>query len=186
MSQNPLPALLLADQLVFQQRRSFMANDFDIMDGQGQVLARLITQGDALSRMALGSRSFTLVDPAGNPLMLLEDQVNFMGDTFQLLYPDGSHLATIRKRFTFFSQQMQIELPDLTLDLRGSLMDYDFKIYAGQQTAATITRQWSGLGNALMGKSTYSVGFDPAAPPLVRIAMVGGLIALDLSREKDN
>lgn len=182
--QNQVPAFLSTDRLIFQQTRNFMGNDFQIQDEAGNVLAHLETKGSAVSRMMMGNRSFVLFDDRGVAHLQLEDVVNFIGDTFELYYPNGAPLATIRKRFTLFSQHMQIELPDLTLDLKGAILDYDFQILSGDHLAATVAREWGGFGKALMGHSKYGVTFDPQAPPLVRLAMIGGLVALDLSREK--
>lgn len=182
--ETQIPAVLATDHLIFQQTRNFMGNDFTIQDAQGNPLAHLETTGGTLSRFTLGTRYFTLIDHSGQELFSLEDTFDILGDYFEITYPNGSPLATVRKRFTVFSQHMEIQLPDLTLDLRGSILDYDFQIYAGDHVAATIAREWAGIGKALLGHSRYGVQFDPQAPPTVRLAIIGALVALDLVRQK--
>lgn len=179
------PSLLDHDTLVMQQTTGFMSNDFDILDAQGSTVGKVETTGSTGSRLFMGNRSFDVADRDGTPLLHLDDVVNVGRDTYELTYPDGSGLATVTKRITFLRTKIQISLvggPEL--ELRGNALDFDFQVFAGETVAATVSRQWGGVSRGLLGHSRYAVALDPAAPRHVRLAIIGGLIALDLIRAK--
>ncbi|MDO4898768.1 MAG: phospholipid scramblase-related protein [Rothia sp. (in: high G+C Gram-positive bacteria)] len=179
------PALLRAPQLVVQQTSSFMSNDFIIEDTFGRILARVVTTGGVGARLLKGSRTFEVVDEYGNLLLHIKDPIDFGLDRYELINPDGTLLAHVQKQFSFMKKRISIEMQGLRLQLTGGLFEYNFNITAGSTVAAQVSRQWSGLAAGLRGRSRYGVTFDEAAPEAVRLAMVGGLVALDLIRAKD-
>lgn len=179
------PRLLTETSLVVQQTSSFMSNDFEIQDAAGQVLARVLTTGSMGSRLLKGDRTFDLVDEQGTLLLQIKDPMDFGFDRYELFNPDGSLLATVRKQFSLLKKRLSIELPGLTLELAGSIFEYDFQIRSGDHVAATVAREWGGLRAGLTGKSRYSVTVDEQAPEPIRLAMLGALVALDLIRAKD-
>lgn len=182
--QSPLP-LLTENTLVVQQTRSFMSNDFELQSQGGQVLGRVLTTGSTAGRLLKGNRTFDLVDSNGNLLLKIIDPFDLGLDRYELHNPDGSLFAHVQKQFSFMRKRLAIELPGLTLQLEGSLFEYDFNITVNGHVAAHVARQWGGLMAGLRGKSRYGVTFDPGAPEPVRLAIVGGLVALDLIRAKD-
>lgn len=172
--------------LVLQQTTGALSNDFTIQDGQGRPVAQVHTRGSGLSRMFMGSRQFEVSDLTGRRLFLVEDLVTLGRDRYQVSDAQGRALARIVQRFTLFAQHVDVEVADGTvLQLRGSLFEYEFQILVGQHPVATVSRQWSGLGRALMGHSTYVLRMDPGMPEVVRYGLIGGVIALDLIREKE-
>lgn len=179
------PQLLTSPALVFQQTSSMLSNDFSIEDGAGNLLARVVTTGGVGARLLRGSRTFDLVDDRGTLLLHIKDPFDLGLDRYELIYPDGSLLAHVRKQFSLVRKRLSIEMPGLTLEVAGSLFEYDFDIRAGQTLAAQVSRQWGGVMAGLRGRSRYGVSFDPGAPETVRLAMIGALIALDLMRAKD-
>ena len=72
----------------------------------------------------------------------------------------------------------------LILTLQGSPLKFDFDILAGTHRAAAVSRAWAGMGKGLMGRSRYNIELDPGAPPEVRLAIFGTVLALDLIRAK--
>lgn len=176
--------LLTENSLVVQQTRSFLGNDFALEDTQGRVLGRVHTTGSVAGRLLKGNRSFELVDDRGQLLLTIRDPFDLGLDRYELYKPEGSLLANVQKQFSLFTKRLSIELPHLTLHLEGNLLEYSFNIMTGSTVAAQVSRQWGGLSAALRGKSRYGVDFDPQAPADVRLAMIGGLVALDLIRAK--
>ena len=176
-----------AHVLVLQQTTGVLSNDFAIEDAQGRPIAQVHTRGSGLGRMFLGSRQFEVTDLNGATLFQVQDLATLGRDRYQVLDAQGSPIARIVQRFTLFTKQVDLEVADGTvLTLRGSLFEYDFQIMAGSTQVAAVSRQWSGLGRALMGHSTYVLRLDPGMPELVRYAVIGGVIALDLIREKES
>lgn len=184
-SQQGSFSLLTSNTLVVQQTRSFMSNDFEMQSQDGRVLGRVLTTGSTAGRLLKGSRTFDLVDDRGNLLIKIVDPFDFGLDRYELQNPDGSVFAHVQKQFSFMRKRLTIELPGLTLELEGSLFEYDFNITVNGHVAARVAREWGGLVAGLRGKSRYGVNFDPGAPEPVRLAILGGLVALDLIRAKD-
>ncbi|WP_237201207.1 LURP-one-related/scramblase family protein [Rothia nasimurium] len=184
-SQGASTPLLSENTLTVQQTRSFLSNDFAFLGADGRLLGRVLTTGSTAGRLLKGSRTFDLVDGSGNLLLKIVDPFDFGLDRYELLNPDGSLFAHVQKQFSFMRKRLTIELPGLTLELEGSLFEYDFNITANGHVAARVAREWGGLVAGLRGKSRYGVNFDPGAPEPVRLAMLGGLVALDLIRAKD-
>ncbi|WHS51234.1 phospholipid scramblase-related protein [Rothia sp. SD9660Na] len=184
-SQQGSSSLLTSNTLVVQQTRSFMSNDFEMQSQDGRVLGRVLTTGSTAGRLLKGNRTFDLVDDRGNLLIKIVDPFDFGLDRYELQNPDGSVFAHVQKQFSFMRKRLTIELPGLTLELEGSLFEYDFNITVNGHVAARVAREWGGLVAGLRGKSRYGVNFDPSAPEPVRLAILGGLVALDLIRAKD-
>ncbi|MDY3048226.1 MAG: hypothetical protein SOR40_00385 [Rothia sp. (in: high G+C Gram-positive bacteria)] len=179
------PALLTENTLIVQQTRSLMSNDFSLYRSDGQLLGQVLTTGSMAGRFLAGNRSFDLVDQQGNLLIKIYDPFDFGLDRYEIHNPDGSLFAQVQKQFSFMHKRLLIQMPGLSLDLEGSLFEYDFAIRTKGHLAAQVSRQWGGLIAGLRGKSRYQVSFDPVAPEPVRLAILGGLVALDLIRAKD-
>lgn len=169
------------------QVTGFMSNNFDIQNQQGQVVGMIATSGSAASRFLMGSRSLHVFEADGQPLLAINDTVNFARDTFELTGPDGEPLAHVRKRFSFFRQRVDLHLADGTnVELHGSVFDFNFEFRVGELVPARVSRQWSGLARGLLGRSSYVLSFAPDVPPRLRAAIIGGVIALDLIRAKES
>lgn len=186
---QPTPPSGLLDEpvLVMQQISSMMSNNFDISNGDGERVGYIETVGSAARRMVMGSRSLIVHEADGTEVVTVEDPVNFVRDTYTLATPDGKSLADVSKRFSLFRTQVDMHLVDGTVvELHGNVFDFNFEFRMGEATPASVTRQWSGIGNAFLGRSTYAVVFDPDASNTVRAAIIGGVVALDLIRRKED
>lgn len=171
--------------LVMQQVTGFLSNDFAIEDEHGQALAQGRTLGSAASRFFGGSRRLEILGLDGTVLFEVQDPRTFGRDRYRVTGPAGEPIAEIVQRIAFFRTSVQISVVDGTvLRLDGSLSGFSFSLMAGDSAVATVDRQWAGLGKALMGRSRYAVSLDPAMPEVVRHAVIGSVIALDLIRDK--
>lgn len=179
------PSLLHSDHLIMQQVTNWMSNDFDIVNTEDQPVGRVLTSGSLVGRMMMGSRELLVTETDETPVLRLSDSMNFLRDTMRLSYPDGTPLAHLRQRLSFFRSRVDMHLDDgRVVELHGSIWDYNYQFEADGQEAARVTRQWGGIGRALMGHSRYRLGFAPDATEEIRAAVLGGVIALDLMREK--
>ena len=172
------------DVLVIQQTKNLMKNDFAILDGEGMQVAHVETGGSALSRMFAGSRQLTVFDGPGNPVLQVKDTMTLGRERMEILDGQGRPVASLVKRITMFKTRVTVEFQGEQIDLIGDLWDFEFQISAPDGVIATVSRNWSGLGNALMGKSTYSVRFAPNISAGHRLVGIGSVLALDLIREK--
>lgn len=175
------------DILALQQVTSFLSNDMQVLDAEGRVVATVETQGGALSRMVMGDRQFVVRDgDDGRVLFHLDDSVTFGRDRYQVLDAAGLPLANIVREIAFFRTSVSVDVVDGTrFTVAGNLFDHDYQMMAGDVAIARTTAQWGGFLNALAGRSRYRLDLDPAMPPVVRCAVLGTAIALDLIREKD-
>lgn len=175
------------DTLIVQQVSSFLTNNFEIYNPQGEVVLKINTEGSLGSRLVKGDRRFTLVDASDTPVMQVRDPMNFVRDTFEITDSDGTPIAHVRKRFTFFNKRMDIELAGgSVIEMHGNFLGFDFEFRMGDRIPAKVSRKWSGAAKGLLGRSTYAVIFDEQVPEDIRKVIIGGMVALDLIRAKEN
>ncbi len=181
--------MALVDQnvLILQQIRSFLRNDFAILDASGAQIASIHTEGSGASRALVGARDLTVVEN-GYPVLRISDPPNlFSRDTYTVSDGNGLSMATITKEFSLLSRSMRVELSDgSVLQCTGSVFRRDFTISQGPAVAARVTRAMVGLSQALMGHDRYVLELAPDLPPLHRGAMIGTVIAIDLIRVKES
>ncbi|MCT1367699.1 LURP-one-related/scramblase family protein [Kocuria sp. HSID16901] len=183
----PRSPLLERNTLVMQQVTGFMSNDFDILDESGASLATVSTTNDAGPRWLVGSRSFTVVDAAGQFLMGITDPMDFMRDSYQLADPSGQQFALIRKRFTVMALRATVEISGAsTITLSGKPFSMEFAADVDSVEIARATRKWAGFGRGLLGHSRYALEIRPDVRPLDRLGLIGGMVALDLMRNKQS
>ncbi|GHD11137.1 LURP-one-related/scramblase family protein [Zhihengliuella salsuginis] len=178
-------SILAQNLLVFQQTKNFSKNDFAIMDGAGQQVAHVETGGSTLGRMFKGARQLTVFDGPDNPIIQVKDTMTFGRDRLEVLDGQGNPLASLVKRITFFKTRITIDLQGEELDLRGNLWGFDFQVTGPDGDLATVSREWSGMGNAFLGKSTYALHLADELTAPQRQAVIGSILALDLIREKE-
>ncbi|GAA3778912.1 LURP-one-related/scramblase family protein [Micrococcus endophyticus] len=175
------------DVLTLQQVTSFMSNDMQVTGPDGQTVATVVTTGGGLGRMLLGSRTFDVVDGEdGRVLFRLADPATFGRDRYAIVDADGLPLANLVREFALFRTSVSVEVVDGTrFAVTGNLWDHDYTMTVGQAPIARATATFGGFMNALAGRSRYELRLDPGMPPVVRCAVLGTAIALDLIRAKD-
>ncbi|MEJ6019222.1 LURP-one-related/scramblase family protein [Corynebacterium sp. H113] len=185
--QQPYGGLLSRNMLAIQQIRSFMRDNFDILDENGQVAGYVETQGSRLGRMLMGSRKLTVHETDGRPLFVVIDPVNFVRDTFHVTLPGSDQpMAIIRSRFSLLRRRVDIEIPGYaTCQVEGSMWDYSYRFLINGREVAHIERHWAGLMNELLERQKYFVRLAPDVPTDLRMAILGSAIAIDLMKEKD-
>lgn len=172
------------DTLIFQQTKNFSKNDFAIHDAAGVQVAHVETGGSTLGRMFTGARELTVFDGPQNPVIMVKDTMTMGRDRFEIFDGNGSPLASLVKRITFLKTRVTISMLGEELDLLGSVWDFDFQITNAQGVLGTVSRKWSGMGNAFLGMSTYALQLGGNLSVQHRQAIIGSVLALDLIREK--
>ena len=178
--------ILQTDALVLDQVRSFLSNDFGIHDLTGAPIGRIVTEGGAGSRLLMGNRQLAIVDTDGTLLMRVVDPPGIGLDRYEVHDGQGQVFARIVKEFTFFTKALRIELatgPQLRLE--GSMWDREFQVTGPGGVAATASRHWPGVAEALLGRERYVLGFSPQVPVPEKLGTIGAVIALDLIRAKE-
>jgi uncharacterized protein YxjI len=84
----------------------------------------------------------------------------------------------VRKQFfTPFGDRFTIDLPGPDdLEMVGNLLEHEFTIRRGDQTVATVSKQWLTL------RETYGVDIAPGENDLLILASV---LALDLAQNRE-
>ena len=177
-------ALVDHQQLIFQQTKNFSRNDFAILDLQGQQLAHVETGGSVLGRMFMGARELRLYDGPHNHVLTVLDPPGLGRDRYEIRDPQGNAQAYLVKNISFFRTKVTVEIPGETIVLNGNVWDFNFQFQGQHGLMATVSREWSGLGRALMGHSTYQLSLAPLLTAPQRLTIIGSLLALDLIREK--
>ncbi len=177
--------ILHTDTLVFDQVSSFMSNDFGIHALSGAPIGRIVTEGGAGQRFLMGTRQLAIVDTDGTLLVRVHDPADFGLDTYEVHDWQGRLVAKIVKEFTLFTKSLRIELASgPVLRLTGALFDNEFRVDGPGGLAATCSRSWAGLAQALTGSDRYVLGFVPQVPVPEKLGTIGAVIALDLIRAK--
>ncbi|GAB3753181.1 LURP-one-related family protein [Zhihengliuella somnathii] len=177
-------ALFAQQVLVFQQTKNLTRNDFAIYDAAGQQVAHVETGGSTLGRLVAGSRHLTVFDGPGNPVIQVQDTMTPFRERMEILDGAGHPLASLLKRFSLFSTRITLTMQGEELTLSGNIWGFNFEVAGAHGVYATVSREWSGLGNAFLGKSTYVLNLAEGLTVPQRQAVIGGMIALDLIREK--
>ena len=179
--------LLSHDTFVMQQRTNFNSNNFEILDQQGNPVGKVETGGSTLGRMFLGSRELTITELDGTVLAQLKDQFSIGRERMTIFDANGQVLANVLKRFTLIHKRVDIAVVDgPTIELHGRLMDYDIQFQVNGEVVAEASRKWGGFSAGFLGHSRYVLGFTVETPPVAKVALLGGMLALDLIREKES
>lgn len=199
--QRRYQGLLSYNNIVIQQIRNFMADDFDILDTEGNCIGKIETTGGTLSRMFMGSRRLTVSEPDGTPVFVITDPTDFALDRYEVYYPnpqatdaEGKQqggagasrlLATIQQKFAFFKRRLEISIPGFAnCEVAGDIWHYDATFMINDVRVAQMSRKWSGFANLLSGNERYVLQLKDDLPPQLRAAIISAAIALDLMAKK--
>lgn len=179
--------LLAHNTFVMQQRTNFNSNDFGILDQQGNPVGHVSTGGSALGRFFKGSRELTISELDGTVLAQLKDQMTIGRERMTILDANGQVLANVLKRFTLFNKRVDIQVVDGPLiELHGRIFDFDIEFKVNDEIVARANREWAGFSAGFLGRSRYVLGFTVETPPVAKVALIAGMLALDLIREKES
>lgn len=68
--------------------------------------------------------------------------------------------------------------------VQGQIFELNYQITVEGRPIVSVDAEYSGVGRALMGKTTYRLVFEPGLDENVHAAVIGIAIALDMRREK--
>ncbi|SRR5579884_1278444 len=148
-----------------------LGEDSDILDESGQCAYQV--DGKVLSLHDL----LIIRDPAGNEVGRVHRKLIALRPTYEISI-GGRETAEVRKHFfTPFGDRFTIDLPGSDdLEMVGNLLEHEFTIRRGDQTVATVSKQWFSL------RETYGVDVAPGEDPLLILASV---LALDLAEDRE-
>ena len=171
-----------------QQFRNGLSPEFDILDDREQVVGMVGGTESGARRFFLGPREFDVLDADGSRLAHLSDVRDFWRDTYEIVRGDGSMLATVARKVAFFSRRFSIALSTgEEFMVEGNFFDREFNVVNanGGGAVAQVSRERAGFAKAFLGHDRYALYYPPGTFPDRRLAILGGMIALDLMRAKD-
>ena len=180
--------LLNQDLLILQQFRSGFSPKFDILDDQGRVVGMVAGTEGGARRFFLGPREFDVLDADGSRLAHLSDVRDFWRDTYEIVRGDGSMLATVTRKMAFFSHKFSIALSTgEECMVEGDFFSREFNVVDAddKEIVAQASRERAGFVKAFLGHDRYALRYPVGTSPDRRLAILGGMIALDLMRAKD-
>ena len=181
-------SILNHDLLILQQFRSDSSPRFDILDAQGQGVGVVSGTESSVRRIFLGAREFDVLDADGSLLAHVSDVRDLWRDTYEIVRGDGSVLATIARKMGFFSHRFSIALSTGEVFMvEGDFFGREFSVVDAddEEIVAQVSRERAGFVKALLGHDRYALYYPAGTSPDRRLAILGGMIALDLMRAKD-
>ena len=127
------------------------ANRYTVMTPQGEELFYAQEESGTVSRIFLKShRPLTLriSDRSGNDVLVASRSFFWFFAHLHVSDPQGRHLGSLRRRFSFPSRKLTVEGPggQPVAEIRGPLLKpKTFMIYRQDREVARVTKQWSGL-----------------------------------------
>ena len=180
--------LLHQDLLILQQFRNGLSPEFNILDDQEQVVGMVGGTESGARRFFLGPREFDVLDADGRRLAHISDVRDFWRDTYEIVRGDGSMLATVARKMAFFSHRFSIALSTgEEFMVEGNFFSREFNVVDAddEEIVAQASRERAGFVKVFLGNDRYALRYPAGTSPDWRLAILGGMIALDLMRAKD-
>lgn len=96
-----------------------------------------------------------------------------------------AELAHITKRFSWIGAKYDVDIAGFPpVKIQGQIFELKYQITVEGRPIVSVDAEYSGVGRALMGKTTYRLVFEPGLDENVHAAVIGIAIALDMRREK--
>ena len=123
--------------------------------------------------------TLVIEDRQGNTLCKTQERKLRVKDTMEIEAPDGSNLATVKKAvISPIRDRFSVKVADgPDLDIKGNILDHEYKIEAGRDTVAEVSKKWFRV------RDTYGVEIAPGQNDALMLAITA---ALDTLTEGNN
>ena len=149
-------------ELLIKQRIFSWTDTYDVYDESGR--AKYFVRGDFFS---LGHRIRVFDKLTGQELGCIQQRLLTLLPTFDILI-DGQIVGTIRKKFTIFTQDYQVDYRGW--DVEGDFLGWDYQVMSGHGEVMSISKVWLSWGD------TYTLRYTDPANELPGLLLV---IAID-------
>ena len=175
------------DLLVMQQIRPSISDEFTIEDADGNIVGNIISTDSTQPRSSKSPCKFDVVDADGSVVIHVSVMQNFGRDAYSVNHPDGALLAGVKERYACFVREMSIEpVDEAPMTLHGSFLDRQFKVKSADGDALVASSAHEKPGHTIgpAGRGRYALTFETGASEIQRLAVLGGMVALDLMDQK--
>lgn len=149
-------------QLCIKQRIFSWTDSYDVYDETGR--ARYFVRGEFFS---LGHRIHVYEKETGREVGAIHQRLFRWMPTFEIVI-DGYVRGTVRKKFTLFSQDYQVDYRGW--DVEGDFLGWDYAVKQAGRTIMTISKEFFHWAD------TYALRYDDPACELPGLLLV---IAID-------
>ena len=94
-------------------------------------------------------------------------------------------LARLTKRFAWIGAKFDVEIagfPDV--EINGQVFQLNYTLTSQGREIARVDAEYSGMGRAMMGKTSYRVRIQPGLDERQHAAIIGIALAIDMRRAK--
>ena len=149
-------------ELMIKQRVFSWTDTYDVYDGYGN--PKYFVKGEFFS---LGHRIHIYDKHTGEELGSVAQRLLTLLPTFDISV-GGNIVGTVKKKFTFFTQDYQVDYRGW--DVSGDFLGWDYRVTDGMDEVMSISKQWLSWGD------TYTLRYDNPANELPGLLLV---IAID-------
>ena len=149
-------------ELLIKQRIFSWTDTYDVYDESGR--AKYFVRGDFFS---LSHRIRVFDKLTGQELGCIQQRLLTLLPTFDILI-DGQIVGTIRKKFTIFTQDYQVDYRGW--DVEGDFLGWDYQVTSCHGEVMSISKAWLSWGD------TYTLRYTNPANELPGLLLV---IAID-------
>lgn len=156
-------------ELRIKQRVFSWTDTYDVYDENG--VPRYYVKGEFFS---LGHNIHVYDKRTGEELGSIRQRLLTLMPTFDICY-GGREQGCIRKRFTFFTEDYQVEYRGW--DVEGNFLGWDYRVIHGDRTVMTISKEWFTWGD------TYTLRYDNPANEMPGLLLVLAIDAANCSND---
>lgn len=149
-------------ELLIKQRVFSWTDAYDVYDATGA--AKYFVKGEFFS---LGHKIHIYRKDTGAELGCVSQRLLTLLPTFDI-YVDGCVVGTVKKKFTFFTQDYQVDYRGW--DVSGDFLGWEYSVTDGAREVMSISKQWLSWGD------TYTLSFNHPADEIPGLLLV---IAID-------
>lgn len=177
--------MLRENEIVVTQTKALGRDEFAIEDAHGAVLGTA-RQTLKMSDLVKASRGVEVFDAAGTHVLSIEDPVDFIRDTYSVhLVDPPMQLARLTKRFAWIGAKFDVEIAGFPgVEINGQVFQLNYELTSQGREIARVDAEYSGVGRAMMGKTSYRVRMQPGLDERQHAAIIGIALAIDMRRAK--
>ena len=156
-------------QLMIKQRVFSWSDTYDVFDEYGE--AKYFVKAEFFS---LGHRIHVYDKRTGAELGAIRQKLFTFLPTFEIVI-DGQVRGTVRKKFTFFSQNYQVDYRGW--DVEGDFLGWDYRVVQSGMEVMSISKELFHWGD------TYALRYDNPANELPGLLLVIAIDAANCSND---
>lgn len=145
-------------ELLIRQRVFSWTDTYDVCDEYGN--AKYFVKGEFFS---LGHKIHIYDKDTGEERGCVAQQLLTLLPTFDI-HMDGRQVGTVKKKFTFFTQDYEVDYRGW--DVEGDFLGWDYRVMEGSAEVMSISKEWLSWGD------TYTLRYSNPANELPGLLLV--------------